>query len=32
MFNICVRMSNSIEDAEDLLQDAFTDAFMILDS
>lgn len=32
MFNICVRMSNTIEDAEDLLQEAFTDAFMKLDS
>ena len=32
MFNICVRMLNSIEEAEDLLQESFTDAFMKLDS
>lgn len=32
MFNICIRMSNSLEDAEDLLQEAFTDAFLKLDS
>ncbi|HEX3008504.1 MAG TPA: sigma-70 family RNA polymerase sigma factor [Bacteroidales bacterium] len=27
MFNICVRMLNSVEEAEDVLQDAFCDAF-----
>jgi RNA polymerase sigma-70 factor (ECF subfamily) len=32
MFNICVRMLNSKEEAEDLLQESFTDAFMKLDS
>ena len=32
MFNICVRMLNSIEEAEDLLQESFTDAFMKLNS
>ena len=32
MFNICVRMLNSMEEAEDLLQESFTDAFMKLDS
>ncbi|KPL15867.1 MAG: hypothetical protein AMS26_06475 [Bacteroides sp. SM23_62] len=32
MFNICVRMSNSREEAEDLLQESFTDAFMKLTS
>lgn len=32
MFNICVRMSNSFEDAEDILQEAFTDAFLNINS
>lgn len=32
MFNICVRMLNSMEEAEDLLQESFTDAFMKLNS
>ncbi len=32
MFNICIRMLNSIEEAEDLLQESFTDAFMKLNS
>ena len=32
MFNICVRMLNSKEEAEDLLQESFTDAFMKLNS
>jgi len=32
MFNICVRMLNSIEEAEDLLQESFTDAFMKLNT
>jgi RNA polymerase sigma-70 factor (ECF subfamily) len=32
MFNICVRMLNSKEEAEDLLQESFTDAFMKLHS
>lgn len=27
MFNVCYRMTNSREEAEDLLQDSFTDAF-----
>ena len=27
MFNVCMRMTNSREDAEDVLQEAFTDAF-----
>ena len=30
MFNICVRMLNNMEEAEDLLQESFTDAFMKL--
>ena len=30
MFNICIRMLNSREEAEDLLQESFTDAFMKL--
>ena len=30
MFNICVRMMNNMEEAEDLLQESFTDAFMKL--
>ena len=32
MFNICYRMLNSIEEAEDLLQESFTDAFSKLES
>jgi len=32
MFNICVRMSNSLEEAEDLLQDSFSEAFHKLDT
>jgi len=32
MFNICVRMSNSFEEAEDLLQDSFSEAFYKLDT
>ena len=32
MFNICYRMMNSIEDAEDMLQEVFCDAFRRLDS
>lgn len=32
MFNICVRMLNSQTEAEDVLQDAFTDAFSNLSS
>jgi RNA polymerase sigma factor (sigma-70 family) len=32
MFNICVRMLNSREEAEDLLQESFTDAFLKLNS
>lgn len=32
MFNICVRMIKSYEEAEDLLQESFTDAFMKLSS
>jgi RNA polymerase sigma-70 factor (ECF subfamily) len=32
MFNICLRMTNSAEEAEDRLQEAFTEAFMKLDS
>lgn len=32
MFNICVRMMNSVEEAEDMLQEAFSDAFIKLDS
>ena len=32
MFNICMRMLNNKEEAEDLLQDSFTDAFMKLGS
>lgn len=30
MFNICVRMLNNMKEAEDLLQESFTDAFMKL--
>lgn len=32
MFNVCMRMTNSREDAEDILQEAFTDAFLSLSS
>lgn len=32
MFNICVRMLNSVPEAEDVLQDAFSDAFSNLSS
>ncbi|TRX61162.1 RNA polymerase sigma factor [Carboxylicivirga sp. M1479] len=32
MFNICYRMMNSIEDAEDMLQEVFCEAFKRLDS
>ncbi len=32
MFNICMRMLNNKEEAEDLLQDAFCDAFMKLNT
>jgi len=32
MFNVCYRMMNSREEAEDMLQEAFTQAFMKLDS
>ena len=32
MYNICVRMLNSKEEAEDLLQESFTDVFMKLNS
>ncbi len=32
MFNICIRMLNNKEEAEDLLQESFTDAFMKLES
>ena len=32
MFNICMRMLNNKEEAEDLLQDSFSDAFIKLDS
>ncbi len=32
MYNICVRMLNNKEEAEDLLQESFTDAFMKLNS
>lgn len=32
MYNICIRMLNSKEEAEDLLQESFTDAFMKLNS
>jgi len=32
MFNVCYRMMNNREEAEDMLQDAFTQAFMKLDS
>jgi RNA polymerase sigma-70 factor (ECF subfamily) len=32
MYNICVRMLNNREEAEDLLQESFTDAFMKLET
>lgn len=32
MFNVCYRMTNNREEAEDLLQDSFTDAFHRLDT
>lgn len=32
MFNVCMRMMNSREEAEDILQDSFTDAFIRLKS
>lgn len=32
MFNICMRMMNNREEAEDMLQDSFTDAFRRLES
>lgn len=32
MFNICVRMMNNTEEAEDILQEAFTEAFLKLDT
>lgn len=32
MFNICVRMLNSVQEAEDVLQDAFCDAFSNLNT
>ena len=32
MYNICLRMLNNREEAEDLLQDSFVDAFMKLES
>ena len=32
MFNVCYRMMNNREEAEDMLQEAFTQAFMKLDS
>ncbi len=32
MFNICLRMMNDREDAEDMLQESFTEAFRRLDS
>lgn len=32
MFNVCFRMMNNREEAEDLLQDSFTDAFYRLNS
>lgn len=32
MFNICNRMMNDISDAEDMLQESFTEAFRRLDS
>ena len=32
MFNICVRFMNNMAEAEDMLQEAFTEAFLKLDS
>jgi len=32
MYNICYRMMNNKEEAEDILQESFTEAFMKLDS
>jgi RNA polymerase sigma factor (sigma-70 family) len=32
MFNICMRMMNKVEEAEDMLQEGFTEAFTKLDS
>lgn len=32
MFNVCYRMTNNREEAEDMLQEAFTQAFLKLDS
>lgn len=32
MFNVCYRMMSSVEEAEDMLQEAFTQAFLKLDS
>lgn len=32
MYNVCYRMMNNKEEAEDMLQEAFTQAFMKLDS
>jgi RNA polymerase sigma factor (sigma-70 family) len=32
MFNVCYRLTNNTEEAEDMLQEAFTQAFMKLDS
>ena len=32
MFNVCYRMMNNREEAEDMLQDAFTQAFLKLDT
>jgi RNA polymerase sigma-70 factor (ECF subfamily) len=32
MFNVCYRMMNNREEAEDMLQEAFTQAFLKLDS
>jgi len=32
MYNVCLRMTNSVEDAEDLLQNSFTDVFSKLHS
>lgn len=32
MFNICIRMMNNTEEAEDMLQEAFTEAFLKLES
>ena len=32
MYNICYRMMNNREEAEDMLQEAFTDAFLKIDT